>query len=552
MNVSSSSSLSHRRRPNHINQGIDLPPSLIMNRKKKDFQLLIDLVPLQRLCVLSTELEGSSTCCQQQPIIIIFGQCFVVTLSFRGVLKFYQLNSSESWWTTMENNHNHNNNNDNMSFMRILPKWKITILHQVSPSSSSSSSSRIVSMTSVETMDNPNLLGYIMLASDDGNVFVVKLRSEHDEPELVYSLSTELWNVISMTSWIQENDIHVIVGTQGGIMEERKLTASDDGDWTNEIIWKGSFHTSLHSILAVGGTIMACISQKSVMEQTLQFTTVEVLNRKTLLLHWKEQGNDGILPLTEYCLWPEQGREWVRTSEKRHDLVLGSNVMFKIDPKTWAAALDDGSIGILDSSIMLDSDGGSWGLLSENHHVTLAYPAIALGKIEMMGKWYLTCCLRGGTVYCIPIENDNVGRQYKIPTFLPPSGDDEDYGFLHGFVSGNVRLYDQDGRLGSTRPVIIYEGAGGVLEVYICGLLLQSDEQVSNQIIIEKMMQNGSIKLLLDAFRSMKEGDELLNDNLWVEAREECLREDMDVHDIVKNRSNLFKATRALLLSLSG
>ena len=521
--------LESRRRRRRPDRGIDLPPSLLHR------DMRTELRPLHRLCTLSTELEGTSIC---SPVILF--QRYIAAVSYGGVLKLYCL--QEDWMNRPPRN-------------LVLPTWKLEL--------ALAETSRVVCLTSMETtVSNDMILGYAIVATGGGHVILIEIDAAGSKPRLAYSIDTNILNVVSVTGWIMENDIHIAVGSKSGLIEEWKVVTSESTnghqDVSFHLIWRGSFFTSLHSLMAVNTILSACISQKPCMGQGLQSSSVEVLDRSKLALEWK-QGD--IVTLGDYCVWPQEGCEWIRATvdgSTDNDLTLGSNLMCRVDDSSWAAALADGSVGILHSFPSSASTATiSWGVLVESHQATLPYPAIGLGKLDLEGKSHLAWCLRGGTVYCLPMDEvgaDEAKPRNGIPTFLPPAEDEEDFSFLHGFAAGDIQLRGDEVTSASTmekRPVIVYSGDGGIMEVCICGLLRQSNEEIVHRVALRRMVENGTIQMLLDAFRSMNDGARLLKKPAWSQAYQECQTRDANVDAVMANTSNAFSHTRSLLLSLA-
>lgn len=518
------------RRRHRPDRGIDLPPLLLRQNLRSE------LLPLHRLCTLSTELEGTSIC---SPVILF--QRYIAAVSYGGVLKLYSL--QEDWMNRTPRT-------------LVLPTWKLELVQD--------ETSRVVSLTSMEvTVNSDAILGYAIIATSRGHVSLIEIDvTAGNKPRLAYSIDTNILNVVSVTGWMMENDIHIAVGSKSGLIEEWKFVTAESTNGhqevTNQLIWRGSFFTSLHSLMAVNSTLSACISQKPRMGGGLQSSTVEVLDRSKLALEWKP---GEIATLGDYCLWPEEGCEWIRATvdgSTGDDVTLGSNIMCRIDDSSWAAALADGSVGILHSfpsSVSTATIG--WGVLLESHQATLPYPAIGLGKLDLEGKPHLAWCLRGGTVYCLPMDEggaDGPNPRKGVPTFLPPAEDEEDFSFLHGFAAGDIQLQGDESTSASMmdkRPIIVYSGDGGIMEVYVCGLLQQSNEEVVDRVALQKMVENGTIQMLLDAFRSMDDGARLLKKQTWSQAYQECQDSDANVDAVMANTSNAFRHTRSLLLSLA-
>jgi hypothetical protein len=522
---------SKSRRQRRPDRGIDLPPSLSGRT--------LQTQPLHRICTLSTNLEGTSIC----PPVVLF-QRFIASVSYSsGILKLYELKAE--WVQLLQQQQQ-----TIIPLTQIQPQWKLEVVKK-------EDESRVVAMTSVELLKvESKSLGYMAVATSEGNVFVVEVFADQ-EPRLVYSLSTDIMNVVAVACWIDETGglFHIAIGAKSGVLEEWKIAI----DWQQEpqLVWRGSFGTSLHS-LVFATTLSACISQRPRMGRALQSSTVEVLNRSKLATDWKEQGGDTtiLLSLSDYCVWPDEGREWIRSPSGGDDIALGTNILCRIDNVSWAAALADGSVGVLNSFLSAENDFTSWGVILDSHQATLPFPAIGLGRVDLVTGPHLACCLRGGTVYCLPMDDDDDDgddSRSSVSTFLPPTSEEEDYAFLHGFAAGNIQLKGDSASFGATEttPIIIYSGDGGTMEVYACGLLPRSNKDVAQLATLQKMLEHGTIQVLLDALRTMSSEERLLQKPYWSQAREECQGDDCTAKAVMTNQSNAYDNTRALLLSLA-
>jgi hypothetical protein len=167
-------------------------------------------------------------------------------------------------------------------------------------------------------------------------------------------------------------------------------------------------------------------------------------------------------------------------------------------------ALPDGTIAFLSSNpTMVDAVG----IVEENHQILMSYPTVGCGVVTIsddrtaigVTTSYLACCLRGGTCYLLPIvpssssssssgtttnsetsivqqETDDATNNHpSISTFQFPHdvASDLPYTYVRGFTAGNLQLLRNVDSHGSQllHPVLVFAWPGGVVDVYVCGLL---------------------------------------------------------------------------------
>lgn len=177
-----------------------------------------------------------------------------------------------------------------------------------------------------------------------------------------------------------------------------------------------------------------------------------------------------------------------------------------------------------------------WGV--NGNQIALSFPAIGIASVTLSTGSHVACCLRCGTVYLVP-ENDS-----PVTAILAPVERESSTRYIQGFYAGNV-LVD-----GSTSfkdlPVLVYSGAGGILQVYSCELLSQTEQDS----VLRELVENGSVKLLQDLLSSLSEEDPLLIMDVWNLARAEFLQAN-DAPTFFMLRSASFANIRRLLVELS-
>mmetsp|Transcript_13091 Transcript_13091/g.19268 ORF Transcript_13091/g.19268 Transcript_13091/m.19268 type:complete len:539 (+) Transcript_13091:51-1667(+) len=529
----------HRRRIKAAtrDQGIDLPPSIVGYNHGNFVDLPIEMQTLHHLCTMTTETEGTSIC---RPEILF--ERFIVLISFSGKLKLYEVKSHFC---------------NQVPLCQIKPKWVCEVL----PKDDSFTRVTVIASCRASYKIKDGLLGYVVVATSQQEIFLVRIM-EDDKPSVEYSFSTGILNTFCITCWFtDEGFLHFVIGSKSGFLEEWNININLSG-CQETILWKGSFGTTLNSVLAVHQktktTLSVCISQKPYFGRALQSSTVEVLNRQRLIREYKAE--NGLLKLIDYCLWPEAGYEWRQISDcdvsNGEGVAFGSNIMCCVDETRWAAALADGSVGILHTG---GGDAINWGIKRDSHQATLTYPAIGISIVNLSNKPHLVCCLRGGTIYCLSVKTDEEDESNLSTVFLPPftTNNGDDFEFLHGFAAGNISMTGEKVSYGGlstdNMPIVVYSGDGGVMEVYACGLLTERSKlEVAQELVLKEMRDNGTVQMLLDALQNMKEDNPLLLQTIWSLANNECTVDcKISIDDIITNASKNYENTRSLLISLA-
>jgi hypothetical protein len=222
------------------------------------------------------------------------------------------------------------------------------------------------------------------------------------------------------------------------------------------------------------------------------------------------------------------------------------------DP-SFAAALSDGTIAIMSSSSL--QGRMSWGISCSSNQLHSTYPVIGISTVERDGTRHVACCLRGGTVYVIPITGrDTDLSDCPISVFLPVEEESEESvdRYIQGFSAGNVaaNVLSDSSKASLNVPIMVFSGAAGVLEVHACMLMEGGVEER----LLQDMLDNGSVQLLCELLSSLTdECDALLQQNSYADARDELLRanvehEKISVQDL---NSEQFSALRGLLLDVA-
>jgi hypothetical protein len=217
----------------------------------------------------------------------------------------------------------------------------------------------------------------------------------------------------------------------------------------------------------------------------------------------------------------------------------GTNQLLTVPGIGVAFSCADGMIGILRASSSLNgNDGLTWGLAQRSDQLLLSYPSIGMGAVSMLSPeegdspttQCLACCLRGGTVYFIPLDSDasaadeeplmRESRSLKVVAY--PNDVDTDVAAVQQvqlFTAGGVRLRASDHVTG-TVPILVYVWPGGIIDIYMCHLQTKS---WSPPAVLEQLVDNGSARLLQELL--LLPGIDLsLRGQLWGEARRELLQ----------------------------
>jgi hypothetical protein len=200
----------------------------------------------------------------------------------------------------------------------------------------------------------------------------------------------------------------------------------------------------------------------------------------------------------------------------------------------FAAALSDGTIAVMHATF---ADGSlRWGV--NGSQIALSFPAIGIASVTFSTGSHVACCLRSGTVYLVP-ENDT-----PVAAILAPVERESSTQYLQGFHAGNMLVKGITSY--SDLPVFVYSGAGGILQVYSCVLLSQTEKDS----VLRELVENGSVTLLRDFLCSLRGEDPLLIMDLWNLARDEFLHaNDTPTFSMLSSAS--FANTRRLLIELS-
>ncbi|KAL9188557.1 hypothetical protein ACHAXT_006935 [Thalassiosira profunda] len=228
--------------------------------------------------------------------------------------------------------------------------------------------------------------------------------------------------------------------------------------------------------------------------------SLEVINVTLAEEQWRKKGGgeaDEYASLYDCGVWPAAGKEikdgWMRGSPMRRGIdprdklyqILGvqrTSVTNKIccfegSRPCFASASSDGTVAISHCS----PEDGSWGVMQANNQLMFFERCIGLAAVDGGGR-YVACCLRGGTIYLVPVVEPGTATtdQNEIAMLsVPVDPDGEDDGlerFVQNFTAGTALVGNWKDPLSreryrasdkvSARVVAMVGWPGGNIDVY--------------------------------------------------------------------------------------
>lgn len=219
----------------------------------------------------------------------------------------------------------------------------------------------------------------------------------------------------------------------------------------------------------------------------------------------------------------------------------------------FASAASDGTVAI--SHCLED---GSWGVTDENNQVLFCHKVVGLGTIASGQERYLACCLRGGTMYLLPVVEGRKSRTDIIMYATPV--DSTDFGtvrYVHGFAAGLAQVKHwnnvKDDKSGyNTKCTAMVAWSGGKIDVYE----FDTGESRDDHLLLQQLAEKGTISKIVEMMLTMEESQCPLQmpSALWKQAWEECKQAKEDAETIVKSivsqNDDNFEGMRSLLLHL--
>ena len=217
----------------------------------------------------------------------------------------------------------------------------------------------------------------------------------------------------------------------------------------------------------------------------------------------------------------------------------------------FAFAVSDGTLGISHFN-----STGSWGIHHDFNQVILPQKCIGMGALEITpsnSSRYICCCLRGGTVYLIPVLDQKQMKEPPVTMFsipVDPSGEDDGLvRYVQNFTAGvaNVNCWE-DPRNTSLKSVALVGWNGGTIDVY----KMSPAEHEICPVMLDRLLETGGVQLIKKLLVVSK-SHPLISSPILSDAWDECNKH-KDLGCIVKgvkDVSNIdFVSTRTLLMSL--
>ena len=264
------------------------------------------------------------------------------------------------------------------------------------------------------------------------------------------------------------------------------------------------------------------------------------------------KGLDPIL-LDNFCTWPGVGME-IRDGSVIPALQGDSSdyMAARVDKdivradcfamcdgveSVFALSMSDGTMATT-HAVKQSNSVVTWGLAHSYNQIFLPGAAVGAGffcqQIDgAMRPQYTAYCLQGGMVFVTPvvspIPNARNGSpqvlMYQCP-FDPGGGDDGAIRFVHGFVAGDVAIRELD----ADAQIVAFSWAGGMLDVFRCdGMFTRNEDMLAQpnerwEGVIDRLSATGedAVLMLIRKLLSTGEYDEMLDDELWRDAWEEC------------------------------
>mmetsp|Transcript_21338 Transcript_21338/g.45095 ORF Transcript_21338/g.45095 Transcript_21338/m.45095 type:complete len:272 (+) Transcript_21338:1770-2585(+) len=253
-------------------------------------------------------------------------------------------------------------------------------------------------------------------------------------------------------------------------------------------------------------------------------------------------------------------------------LLLGC---FEESDSCFASASSDGTVAISH----YHPKHGSWGVMEEDNQIMLFQRCIGVGTFdysnicpfksrldETVAKRYIACCLRGGTIYLIPVKEPSASGHNDITMLaapLEPDGDDDGVvRFAQNFTAGmaqvlswtNQVLIDTTKMIGnisdSTKKSVAMVGwPGGNVDVYEVNPAQSRD----TSILVGELVDSGVVTKLVERLLEVDKSHPLITSELWRKVWHECDRvKNVDaILKGIKSTSRDFSAMRSMLLNLT-
>lgn len=184
----------------------------------------------------------------------------------------------------------------------------------------------------------------------------------------------------------------------------------------------------------------------------------------------------------------------------------------------------------------------------------LSQKSIGLGTIKSENERYIACCLRGGTIYLVPVV-EGIDPRKDIMMYATPV-DSADCGavrYVHNFIAGLAQVKPWQGKReednsSSMKCAAMIGWSGGKIDVYE-----MNTAETNDNCLLNKLTERGTTSKMVEMIMNMDESHHQLKSSLWKQAWDECMKAN-EVETVASRVRNLndetFKGTRSLILSL--
>lgn len=220
---------------------------------------------------------------------------------------------------------------------------------------------------------------------------------------------------------------------------------------------------------------------------------------------------------------------------------------FEESQQCFASATSDGTVAI---SHCIEE--GTWGITDENNQIMLFQQCIGLGTIKSGNERYIACCLRGGTMYLVPVVEGTDPKKdivvYATPVDLADCGAVR---YVQKFAAGMAKVtsWQDDDNSSDMKCAALIGWSGGKIDVYE-----MKREEPGDNTLLEKVAEGGALSKFVETIMAMDENHiQLKSSAMWKKAWDECTNanEADSTADKIRNpNDHAFEGTRSLLLSL--
>ena len=145
---------------------------------------------------------------------------------------------------------------------------------------------------------------------------------------------------------------------------------------------------------------------------------------------------------------------------------------FEGPDQCFVSACSDGTVSISHCNTLVEP----WGVMNEDNQLMLFQRCIGLGTFDTslssnndLTRRYVVCCLRGGTMYMVPVvEKDNTNNDTIMFTIPVDDGDDSLVRLVQSFTAGmaKVKRWKSSEDTETSKDVALVGWQGGIIDVY--------------------------------------------------------------------------------------